>query len=129
MVPLDDLPVLSKSHPGMLMGSTVQPPQGFDCLPVVACLSCWKDVATDISSRPNARHHMFLNPQSLTHGTLPFEDKQATPIASNNPGGWLTEVLFREVLQPGVGEEPGVLTFPTGTHRWVAPPSPHDFSS
>lgn len=49
---------------------------------------------------------MFLNPQSLTLVTLPFEDKQAMPVATATQGGWPTEVLFREVPQPRVGEEP-----------------------
>lgn len=109
----------------MLMGSMVWPPPGFDSTPLVACLSCWKGVATDISSRPDARRCMVLNPWFLTLVTLPVEDKQTMPVASTTQrGGGLTEVRFRKVPQPSVGKEQRGLTFPARTRRRVALPSP-----
>ena len=65
------------------------------------------------------------------HVTLPLEDKKG--IASSKPtqGGWLAEVLFREVPQVSVGEEPdgadfsyrhpqvGGTTSPQNSSSWV----------
>lgn len=110
------------------MGPVVRPPLGFDSAPRVACLSCWKGVATDISSRPDARHRMVLNPRFLTLVTLPFEDKQTMPVASTTQrGGGLAEVLFRKVPQPSVGKEQRGLTFSAHIRRQVALSSPQSF--